>query len=176
MSGGVPDLCLGFVGLKPGLNAFKKNNGGPKQNRAWKVTAAPHPELQCWTWHDVETSYSKMDSGTVWAHSHSKPLLCCVKTAAMLGCAVPAFSLPRGRLQGPQPHWKTRGTQQSTLKWLVLVHTDLLPSRGCQGASVMQKQGDQGLRETINKNNCIFNSLSYKEEERKHTVWLTGST
>lgn len=118
-----------------------------------------------------------MNSGTVWACSHWNSLPWWAKTAAVLGWGVPAcfFFLPRKRLQGLQPLWKTRGTQQSTSKWLVLLHTDLLPSRGCQGASLMQKRrwGTEGNNKKNPKHLYIqFKpqpSLSYKEEESRHS-------
>lgn len=124
-----------------------------------------------------------MNSGTVWACSHWNSLPWWAKTAAVLGCGVPAcfFFLPRKRLQGLQPLWKTRGTQQSTSKWLVLLHTDLLPSRGCQGASLMQKRrwGTEGNNKKP-QNTYIFNlnhnPVWVTRKKKANTVGLTGST
>lgn len=138
--GGPLDLCLGLWGMKLGLdNLLKKENGERTQTR-WTVqcnsSILPRTAVLNMASHWKQLVLNELCSA--WAVLTES--LSHAKTTAVLGCGVPArfFFLPWRIFQGLQPFLENMG--QSTSKWLVLLHIDLLPSCGCQGASLKQKQ------------------------------------
>lgn len=145
MAGGTPDLCLGLWGMKLGLGDLLKKEKGERTQTKWTMqcnsSISPRIAVLNMASHWKQLVLSEFWFSVSLFSLKLSPMLGQIYSCAgVWGACRLFFFLPWRIFQGLQPLWKTRGTRQSTLKWLVLLHIDLLPSRGCQGASLKQKR------------------------------------